>query len=163
MSLTWHGRAFHFSIAVMVALSLANRHAHAMSGTGPSTRASSLDFAISIPRIAELRIPCAARAIDITVGDIERGFVDVPLAWCVHIRANAPYEISFVARASWFRSALLRGLPVAVEVRDGTGRYEEIRPTGSSVQRRLGVTFYLAPGTVPGRYAWPLSIAVIGK
>lgn len=151
------------AVAATTALSLANLPAYPMSGTGTSSGSSSLDFAISIPRTAELRVTCAVTTVDVTAADIERGFVDVPLAWCVEVRANTAYEVSFTARASWFRSALLRGLPAAVEVRDGTGRFEEPRPTGSPVRRRLGVTFHLIAGTVPGRYAWPLSIALAGK
>lgn len=149
--------------AAATALSLASLGAHSMSGTGTSSGASSLDLAVSIPRTAELRVTCAATVVDVTATDIERGYVDVPLAWCVQVRANVPYAISFTARASWFRSALLRGLPGAVEVREGSGQFEEIHPIGASVHRRLGVTFRLVAGTVPGRYAWPLSIAVAGK
>ena len=143
-----------------MALSLANIPAYPMSGTGTSSRSSSLDFAISIPRIAELRILCAPSAIRITAADVERGSVDIPLAWCIEIRANRSYEISFTALASWVESASLRGLPATVEVRDGTGRYEEVRPMGSSVQARLGATLHLAPGTAPGNYAWPLAISL---
>lgn len=151
------------AIAAVTALSLVNIPAFPMGGTGTSSRSSSLDFGISIPRTAELRITCIPHAIDITTADVERGSVNVPLAWCVEIRANIPYEMSFTAGASWFSSALLSGLPVAVEVRDGSGRYEESRPTGASTRRRLGVTFYLRPGTFAGHYAWPLSIALAGR
>ena len=148
------------TIAATTAFSLASAPAYPVSGTGSSSRSSSLDFAVSLPRTAELRITCTPGAIEITAADVERGSVDVPLAWCVEIRANIPYELSFAARASWFRSALLRGFPVPVEVRDGSGRYEESRATGPSIPRRLGVTFYLAPRARAGRYAWPLAIAL---
>ena len=151
------------AVAAATVLSLGSLPAYPMSGAGTSSGASSLDFAVSIPRTAELRVTCAATTVDVTATDIERGFVDVPLAWCVQVRANTPYAVSFTAHASWFRSALLRGLPSAVEVRDGSGQFEETHPSGSSVQRRLGVTFHLVAGTVPGRYAWPLSIALAGK
>lgn len=149
--------------AATAALSLAGPSAYPMSGAGTSSATSSLDFSISIPRSAELRVTCSLTTVDVTAADIESGFVDVPLAWCVQVRANTPYEISFTARASWFRSALLRGLPAAVEVRDGAGLFEEPRPRAPSVERRLGVTFRLVAGTAPGRYAWPLSIALAGK
>jgi hypothetical protein len=151
------------AIAAATALSLAGIPAFPRGDTGASPRSSSLDLAISIPRTAQLRITCMPHAIDITTADVERGSVSVPLAWCIEIRANVPYEMSFTAGASWFSSALLSGLPVAVEVRDGSGRYEESRPAGASTQRRLGVTFYLKAGTVAGRYAWPLSIALAGR
>ena len=151
------------AIAAATAFSLASIPASPMAGTGMSTRSSSLDFAILVPRSAELRLACVPRAIEVTAADVGRGSVTVPLAWCVEIRANVPYEISITAAASWFRSASVSGLPVAVEVRDGSGRYEEGRPAGSSTRKRLGATFFLGPGTVPGRYAWPLSIALTGR
>src|SRR5690242_17823829 len=121
------------AMAAVTALSLVSFPAFSMGGTRTSSRSPSLDFAISIPRTAELRITCAPHAIDITPADVERGSVNVRLAWCVEIRANIPYEMSFTAGASWVGSALLSGLPVAVEVHDGSGRYEESRPTGASV------------------------------
>lgn len=147
----------------MTALSLVNIPAFPMGGAGTSSRSSGLDFAVSIPRTAALRITCMPHAIDITAADVERGSVNVPLAWCVEIRANIPYEMPFTAGASWFSSASLSGLPVVVEVRDGSGGYEESRTMGASIRRRLGVTFHLRPETVAGHYAWPLSIALAGR
>jgi len=144
-------------------LSLASSPAIPMGGTATFARSSSLDLAITVPRVAELRLTCVPREVDITAGDVERGSVNVPLAGCVEIRANVPYEMSFTGGASWFRSASVSGLPVAVEIRGGSGRYEEGRPAGSSTRKRLGATFFLGPGTVPGRYAWPLSIALTGR
>jgi hypothetical protein len=143
-----------------LAIAMASPEAESMGSVGTRAAAAGLDFAVAIPRTAVLRTLHQALWIEIGEADIARGFVDAPLASRLEIRANVPYWISFEPHAAWFASVEVSGFrkPVTVDSRGGRDVEGDAAPGIRTYE--LSYRFALARGTTPGRYAWPVSLAM---
>src|SRR4051812_21847104 len=92
------------------ALTLLPVAAQAASELGTRSAHAGINIGIHIPPIATLRPIYQVRDVTIASADIERGYVDVPVASRFEIRANIAYEVAFRPSAAWFESASVTGL-----------------------------------------------------
>jgi hypothetical protein len=96
-------------------------------------------------------------AINVTVDDIHRGYIDVPAAVAFQVRSNARngYVLEFEPIAGPFSQAHVKfGNSSAVVGAEGTWMtHAQQKGTVSSV---LDVRLVLSADATPGSYAWPI-------
>jgi hypothetical protein len=105
-----------------------------------------------------------AKVIDVTSEDVARGFVQIVggSRLVVVTRSQSRYAVHFAPRGVLFRSVQIEGIGRTVELgaQGGTVVQRDV-PAGKAVVA-VNYRFRLAPGTVPGTYAWPLEIVARG-
>jgi hypothetical protein len=101
-------------------------------------------------------------AIEVTADDVARGEVRVRAGSRIVVttRDPAPHAVEFRARPSFASALSIEGLSRTVNL----GATETVVVLAHAVAGRqvfeLDYRFALAPGVIPGTYAWPLQIAV---
>jgi len=101
-------------------------------------------------------------AIEVTADDVARGDVRVRRGSRIVVttRHPAPHAVEFRARPSFASALSIEGLSRTVNL----GATETVVVLTHAVAGRqvyeLDYRFALAPGVIPGTYAWPLQIAV---
>jgi hypothetical protein len=101
-------------------------------------------------------------AIKVTADDVARGEVRVRAGSRIVVTTRDPASqaVEFRARSGFASSTSIEGLARTVNL----GATETVVvPTHATAGRRvfeLDYRFALAPGVIPGTYAWPLQIAV---
>ncbi|HKB79435.1 MAG TPA: hypothetical protein VKH35_06945 [Thermoanaerobaculia bacterium] len=120
---------------------------------------SSALMSVSVEVIARtlLNVDTQPESVDITRVDLARGYLDIPQAVTFRVRSNAArgYELQFEPVAFPFTTAAVTvGAGVATIRSDGAWLTEPYQhgTTGGTMSVRL----WLAPGTQPGSYAWPV-------
>ena len=100
-------------------------------------------------------------SVEITSIDVARGYVDVPGAMAFRIRSNARngYALQFDPVSGPFSAARVTWGNTTVNVgNDGSWVYQAYQPAVTPASL-MSVRLSLAPGTAPGSYAWPVSLA----
>ena len=101
-----------------------------------------------------------AKVIAVTSEDVARGFVQIAggSRLIVVTRSRGEYALHFATRGALFRSVQVEGIGRSVELgaQGGTVVQRDV-PAGKAVVA-VNYRFQLAPGTVPGTYAWPLEV-----
>jgi hypothetical protein len=127
------------------------------------TARAALDMKVSVPKVMQMRLLGHPQMLDITADDIARGEIIVKgpsLDMLVNDRFG--YVLRAEIMNAIFTAVRITGLPAAVTVtRDAAllrmptmvGR---ARPAPVPVEYRL----QLAADTVPGQYAWPVSLTI---
>jgi hypothetical protein len=113
---------------------------------------AAVDFRITIPAVASLRLLNHPDAIEITADDIARGTLRVTGA-ALDLLVNNPRGYSLraeVANAA-FTAARIVNLPGMMPTMVG-----KPRPAPMQVEYELAI----APAAQPGRYAWPVSLSI---
>jgi hypothetical protein len=109
-----------------------------------------------------MQIGYQAQALQVTAGDVERGYVEVPAASNFSLVTNVQdgYIIDFRPRSDVFRSVLVTGLqsPIEIGVQGGSATHNASH--GRTTFHQLGYRFMLRPDLQPGNYPWPLRISV---
>ena len=135
----------------------------ALSGAGPLTAKASIDFAVKIPRVMQMRLLGHPDALEITADDIARGSIVVSgprLDLLVNDRLGYVLRAELVNAV--FSAARIVGLPsvltataagASVRMASMVGRP---KPQPVSVQYEL----MLAADAVPGRYSWPVALTL---
>ena len=101
-----------------------------------------------------------AKVIDVASEDVALGFVQIAggSRLIVVTRSQGDYALQFATRVALFRSVRIEGAGRAVELgAQGGTVVERNAPAGRTVVS-VSYRFDLAPGTVPGTYAWPLEV-----
>ena len=111
-----------------------------------------VDFTITIPAIARLKLLNHPEAIDVTAEDIARGTLRVTGA-ALDLLVNNPRGYSLRADVAnvAFTAARIVNLPVTMPSMVG-----KPRPAPVQVEYELAI----APAAQPGRYAWPVSLSI---
>jgi hypothetical protein len=101
-----------------------------------------------------------AKVIHVTSDDVARGFVQVAggSRLIVATRSQGDYALHFARRGGLFRAVQVEGIGRTVELgaQGGTVVQRDV-PAGKAVVA-VNYRFQLAPGTMPGTYAWPLEV-----
>lgn len=102
-----------------------------------------------------------ASAIEVSAEDAARGVVEVRggSRLVVTIHAPSSYAVDFHTRSTVFQPIEIDGIGAVVELSPRGGTVEQRQTAGRRVIE-INYRFALAPGTVPGTYAWPLDLAV---
>jgi hypothetical protein len=131
------------------------------SGTGGLSARASIDFAVKVQKILQLRLSGQPATLEVTDDDVARGEIVVRGAH-IHILANAPRGFLLNAQVFGpFAAVAIAGLSVPIEVRGGSTAVQMPSMLGkprppASVEYRLK----LATNAQPGRYAWPVALAL---
>jgi len=128
----------------------------AADNTSPGTLAV---WAIGLPH-GYIVLEHQAKVIDVTSEDVARGSVQIAggSRLIVATRSQGGYAVHFAARGALFRSVQVEGIGRTVELgAQGGTVVERDAPAGRAVVA-VNYRFQLAPGTVPGTYAWPLEV-----
>ena len=112
--------------------------------------------------LVRMRIARQPDTIEITQGDVSRGFAEVVAASTMEVATNAPWEVSFRLRGGPIRAARVSGLPAEVVVPPGGGPRATLAFLPTSTNFQLSFRFELVPGMRAGTYPWPLVVSVQG-
>ena len=152
-------RAFALSLLL---LAVSGAHASSdRSGTFPKAGAA-MRLAIQIPRILQMRVLQQPHRLEVTAQDLERGFVLARGLVEVLSTNRDGYQVRAQLAQGPVVEAQVDGLAEPVRVGSGGAQVPmpsmvgKSRPAPYPVEYRLR----LAPGTVPGTYAWPVSLSV---
>ena len=128
----------------------------------PATAASrAADMQVSVVVVARtiLTVDQQPATVQVTAGDVARGYLDLPKAIAFRIRSNAadgytvqvgPISTPFTrAEVTWDRI-------VMVVSSDSTSVRQQYQP--GTTNGVLGVRLILAPNTVPGSYPFPIQL-----
>jgi hypothetical protein len=138
------------------------RAASDVAGNGASARAA-LDFAISIPKVMQLRLLGHPAALDISAEDIARGEVTVS-GPSLDLLVNDRF--GYVLRAeivnAIFTAVRITGLASPVVVTQDPALLRMPTMVGRAKPAPVPVEYklQLAADTVPGRYPWPVSLTI---
>ena len=114
-----------------------------------------------LPRTT-LEVRSVPSALTISADDVRRAYIDVWQPTRLEITNNSPdgYALLVEPTVRVFKAVLVRGAgPAALLGGDG-GAIAERGQTGARLPLSLNFRFELAPHVVPGRYPWPLELAV---
>jgi hypothetical protein len=135
-------------------------------GSVTPARAAAVSARISVsvavlPRTAILSATMPA-SLDVSALDVARGFVDVRGGSRILVTNNSPegFELEVLTGESVFSSVSVYGLGADDTVDADGGEIFLPSRRGAAIPLVLGYRFQLAPGTVPGRYPWPLQFNV---
>jgi hypothetical protein len=121
-----------------------------------------LNVAVTIPPVSRLEVVSQAKNVQITVQDLQRGYVDLSEPTLVNVYSNARdgYALEVLPMSPVIRAIAVRGLGNEADLGPEGGRiierWEHPQTTSLSLTFRLA----LAPGAVAGIYPWPLHLAI---
>lgn len=119
-------------------------------------------FVIRIPKVARLRVTGTPAQLAVSAQDIETGYVEVT-GIRVDVLTNFPADAFLAARvvAAVAQSVEVAGLPHSLVANpEGQMRLSLGARRGLDGHYELRVIVRLARGLAPGRYPWPLFLAV---
>lgn len=101
-------------------------------------------------------------AIDITGADVSRGYVDVPggSRFAVATSGRAGYAVDLVTKVAIFTAVRVHSATASADLGADGGTLVAGRVAGVHAREELSYRFMLAPSVKPGRYPFPLFLAV---
>ena len=113
--------------------------------------------------VATLKVRAAPPDIEVSAGDVARGYVDVtrPTQLDVQSNSGSGYVLNVFPRTNLFSQVQVRGLDSRVELGAEGGAVVQ-RWSDSEHRRSLSLTyrFVLQDGVQPGSYPWPLQLGI---
>lgn len=143
-----------------LALALAGE-AHADGAAGSTSASARIDFKVVIPVMLRVHTVSQDRELSVTPADVERGYVDVPRATRLEVTSNSAGGL--LVRLGFDRTLLSRvraslaGQALEADSSQSLPLHAA-KLVGAPLE--VGYRLYLAPGTRPGTYAWPVSLAL---
>lgn len=142
--------------AAAIALLLATSSLSGRADAGEAR--TSFQVTATVTQSAQIRTAHQTPFLSVTAEDVQRGFASVRAGSRIDISAPGGYLLEF----------RLTGEPVRSVRVTGAGKAIEFGPTGGTLYERaaaaalvLDYRFELAPGSRPGRYAWPVMLTVL--
>jgi hypothetical protein len=162
----------HSRIARKASRALLRLLALAVGGSGPGVPVDSaigaepvrVKFSV-VARVStffRMQVEHQADTLTVTAHDVARGYLEVPAASAFTVTTNAAegYAIDFHPRSDVFSSVFVTGLPDPVEIGAHGGTATLDHPHGRATSHQLSYRFILRRDLAPGRYPWPLQMAV---
>ena len=128
---------------------------------GGQTRAQLAVSAAVLP-VARIEQSSLPYELLLSADELRRGYVDVPQPTSLLVNSNSAtgFELDVIALNPMISNIVVAGLesPQVLGAEGGT----LVQRWSGPQSRRLNLRFriMLAPGTLPGRYAWPLQLSV---
>jgi hypothetical protein len=116
----------------------------------------------AVNAVADLTVASAPQALEVTPADLQRGYIDVTEPTTLRVHSNSPtgFALDVLTVAPMLASMVVAGLASEqILGADGGTLVQRWRAPGS-VDLTLEFRLLLAPGLSPGRYPWPLRLAV---
>jgi hypothetical protein len=134
-----------------------------ISGAGPLAARASIDIAISIPRVMQMRLIGHPAMLDVTAEDIARGSITVtgPSIDLV-VNDRAGYNLRAELVQAVFTAVRIAGLPVAMQATGTPAIARMPSMVGRPRPQPMPVAYelQLAADAVPGRYTWPVALSL---
>lgn len=98
--------------------------------------------------------------LSVTKEQIAKGYLDVPAATLINVKTNDRngYMLSFEVNAEIVKEVWVIDSNRTTVLSGGGGFVHQAYPGPAGEIKELSYRLYLAPGTQPGLYAWPLSL-----
>ena len=122
-----------------------------------ASKSASLTVSVEVIARTIMTVDSQPSTVEITAGDVARGYVDLPQSVAFHVRSNAAngYTVQFQPVTGPFSRADINwGSSQAAVGADGawlSQPHQQGVTTGT-----FNVRLTVAPGTQPGSYAWPV-------
>ncbi|MGZ5037968.1 MAG: hypothetical protein ACXWF0_05115 [Usitatibacter sp.] len=135
----------------------------AVSGTAGLTARASIDIAVQVPRVMQMRLLGHPAALDVTAEDIARGSITVSgpsIDLLVNDRSG--YNLRAEIVNAVFTAVRIAGLPASVQVSASPAVVRMPTMVGRPRPQPMAVAYelQLASDTQPGRYAWPVALSL---
>ena len=121
-------------------------------------------FAVSVIVMPRTAILAASMpdALEVSARDVERGFVEVTRESPIVVTNNSPggFELDVWPVGSIFSAVTVYGIGADVSIGADGGSIFLRGRHGAAIPMRLNFRFRLPPGTLPGRYPWPLQFGI---
>ncbi len=134
-----------------------------VSGAGALAAHASIDVAISIPRVMQMRLIAHPAALDVSAEDIARGSITVSgpsIDLLVNDRSGFNLRAELVSAV--FTAVRIAGLPATVQAIGAPAIVHMPTMVGRPRPQPLPVAYelQLAADAVPGRYTWPVALSL---
>jgi hypothetical protein len=134
-------------------------------GTGAATARASIDFAIAIPKVMQMRLIAHPAALEVTAEDVARGSITVSgpsIDLLVNDRDG--YNVRAELVNAVFTAVRIAGLPAPVQASAIPAIVRMPSMTGRPRPLPMPVAYelQLASDTLPGRYTWPVALSLQG-
>lgn len=123
---------------------------------------TTMTVSATVNAVATLEAQSSPAEIRVSVADVERGFIDVsePLTLVIRSNSASGFAMDLMTVTPMLSSMVVHGLDSDQFLGADGGtivqRWQRPRIVSLSLKFRL----LLAPGLMPGRYPWPLRVAV---
>lgn len=144
--------------ASVLAVGSVSHSASADAGQARSTLAVTTEVHPSVRVQSEYQ----ASEINVTAGDVARGYVDVPVGsrFTVKVTKNASYEVDFYPRLDLFDAVEIDGLGAPLQIGADGGTFVATSLKSRTTSASLGYRFMLNEHAQPGHYPWPLALQI---
>jgi hypothetical protein len=134
-----------------------------VSGAGALAAHASIDVAISIPKVMQLRLIAHPAALDVSAEDIARGSITVSgpsIDLLVNDRTG--YNLRAELVSAVFTAVRIAGLPATVQAIGAPAIVHMPTMVGLPRPQPVPVAYelQLAADAVPGRYSWPVALSL---
>jgi hypothetical protein len=134
-----------------------------VSGAGALAARASIDIAISIPRVMQMRLIAHPAALDVTAEDIARGSITVngsSIDLLVNDRGG--YNLRAELVNAVFTAVRIAGLPAPVQASGAPAVVHMPSMTGRPRPLPMPVAYelQLASDALPGHYNWPVALSL---
>jgi hypothetical protein len=146
----------HALNAARVALVIAGSFAAANAKDSRST----FGVSATVNAVARLELQSAPAEVEVTAGDVSRGFIDVAEPTRLVIRSNSPtgFALDVTTINPMLASVVVRGFDSVQSLGAEGGTIVQRWQSPHAVNLSLRFKLVLAPGLAPGRYAWPMRV-----
>jgi hypothetical protein len=122
---------------------------------------ASFTVGVRVLPMATLQVNSQPLEVVVSPEDVGRGYVEIPEPTRVQVSSNSPmgYTLLLVPQSTWFSGLTVRCADAEVTMGADGGAIVERRHAGAS-SLELNFRFALASELPPGRYPWPLHLAV---
>jgi hypothetical protein len=124
--------------------------------------AATIPVSVTVVASARLQSHYQAKELAITAADVARGHVEISAASRFSVASNSRsgYSLEFHPLGDFFESVNVAGLGNTVRLGADGGTIVQRGPLPPNLTHELSFRFMLRHGTLPGRYPWPLQLAV---
>jgi hypothetical protein len=134
-----------------------------VSGTGALAARASIDIAIGVPRVMQMRLLGHPAMLDVTAEDIARGSITVSgpsIDLLVNDRAG--YNLRAELVNAVFSAVRIAGLPASVQASAAPAIVHMPSMAGRPRPHAVPVSYelQLASDALPGRYPWPVALSL---
>ena len=134
-----------------------------ISGAGALAARASIDIAIAVPRVMQMRLLAHPAMLDVTSDDIARGSITVsgPSIDLV-VNDRAGYNLHAELVNAVFTAVRIAGLPASVQASAAPAVVHMPSMVGRPRPQAIPVAYelQLASDAVPGRYPWPVALSL---
>ena len=133
------------------------------SGPGALAAHASIDVAVAIPKVMQMRLIAHPAALDVSAEDIARGSITVSGASIdLLVNDRAGYNLRAELASAVFTAVRIAGLPADVQAAGAPAIVHMPSMVGRPRPQPMPVAYelQLAAGAAPGRYTWPVALSL---